>query len=211
MIKLKEIYILEMIVMAKQNTTRRLTELAILCAIIVLMSFTPLGYLKIGPLAITFLTVPVAIGAIALGAQGGLILGTVFGITSFAQCFGLDAFGTALFGVNPLFTAIMCILPRAAMGYLSGLCFDILKKTQIKRTLVYAISAFSASILNTILFVSALILLFRNTDIVRENLGDSVIKIIGVLVTTNSLVELVVCTILVTIIAKAVIEAIEKR
>ena len=197
--------------MTKPNTTRRLTELAVLGAIIVLMSFTPLGYLKVGPLSITFLTIPVAIGAIVLGASGGLILGTVFGLTSFAQCFGMDAFGTLLFGVNPLFTAILCILPRAAMGYLAGLCFELLKKTGIKQTYTYAISAFSASALNTILFVSTLLLLFKNSEPVRENLGDSAIKIIGVLVTTNSLVEAVAATVLVTIIAKAVIETVEKR
>lgn len=197
--------------MTKLNTTRRLTQLAVLGAVIVLMSFTPLGYLKIGPLSITFLTIPVAIGAIVIGASGGLILGTVFGITSFLQCFGIDAFGTMLLNVNPLFTAILCILPRAAMGYLAGLCFEFLKKTGIKETLAYVISAFSASALNTVLFVSTLLLLFKNSEPVRENLGDSVLRIIGVLVTTNSLVEAVSATILVTVIAKAVIKAIDKK
>ena len=44
-----------------------LVQLALLTAIIVVMAFTPLGYLKIGLLSITFLTIPVIIGAVAMG------------------------------------------------------------------------------------------------------------------------------------------------
>ena len=51
----------------KQTGTRRLVLLAMLSGILLVMSFTPLGYLNIGPLAISFNMIPVAIGAIALG------------------------------------------------------------------------------------------------------------------------------------------------
>ena len=70
-----------------------LTENAMLSAIIVLMAFTPLGYLQIGPVKMTFIMIPVAVGAMTLGEKTGAFLGLVFGITSFIQCFGLDAFG----------------------------------------------------------------------------------------------------------------------
>lgn len=192
------------------TTTKKLTQIAMLGAIIILMSFTPLGYLKIGAVSITFLTIPVAIGAVVLGASGGAILGAVFGITSFIQCFGMDAFGTALFGINPLFTAIMCIAPRVAMGYLCGLCLKLLKRINAPKTVAYAISAFIASALNTVLFVSALILLFGNTEPVKQ-LGENIWAIIGILITTNSLIEAVVTTILVTLIANAVVQSTEKR
>ena len=46
----------------------------------------------------------VVIGAIILGPTAGAILGGVFGITSFIQCFGISAFGTLLFGINPVLT-----------------------------------------------------------------------------------------------------------
>ena len=51
------------------------------------MAFTPLGYFQTMGLSITFLTVPVAVGAIILGPKGGAICGLAFGITSFMQCF----------------------------------------------------------------------------------------------------------------------------
>ena len=66
--------------------TREMVASAMLMAILLIMSFTPLGYLNVGPLAISFNMIPVAIGAITLGPLGGLILGAVFGLTSFLQC-----------------------------------------------------------------------------------------------------------------------------
>ena len=70
----------------KKFGTREMVTTAMLCGILLMMSFTPLGYLNIGPLAISFNMIPVAIGAIALGPMGGMILGAMFGITSFLQC-----------------------------------------------------------------------------------------------------------------------------
>ena len=65
--------------------TRHLVILSLLGAILLVLSWTPLGYLNIGPLAITFNMVPVAIGAVVLGPSGGAALGFVFGITSALQ------------------------------------------------------------------------------------------------------------------------------
>ena len=80
----------------KKYDTKKLVLLALLTGLLVLMAFTPIGYLNIGPLSITFNMIPVAIGAVALGPTGSAVLGLVFGITSFAQCFGISAFGTVL-------------------------------------------------------------------------------------------------------------------
>ena len=45
---------------------KRMSTLALLIAVVVVMSFTPLGYLVIGPLSMSLLTIPVAIGAIVM-------------------------------------------------------------------------------------------------------------------------------------------------
>jgi uncharacterized membrane protein len=87
----------EELYMKKGFKPRELTLLGLLTAVLLVMSFTPLGYLNIGPLAITLNTIPVAVGAIALGPTGGAILGGIFGITSFLQCLGIG--GTSAMGV----------------------------------------------------------------------------------------------------------------
>ena len=99
----------------KKFGTRQMVTTAMLCAILLVMSFTPLGYLNIGPLAISFNMIPVAIGAITLGPLGGLILGGMFGITSFLQCMGIggtSAMGVILFEISPFLAFVQRFVPR---------------------------------------------------------------------------------------------------
>ena len=49
----------------------RLVLTALLTALIIVMAFTPLGYLKSGAIEITFIPVPIVIGAVLLGPAGG--------------------------------------------------------------------------------------------------------------------------------------------
>ena len=86
--------------MNRKEKTKRLVMLALLAAVLILMAFTPLGYLRIGPLSITFNTIPVAIGSIALGPVCGAILGAVFGLTS---VMGGSALVMTLMSVNPVY------------------------------------------------------------------------------------------------------------
>ena len=170
--------------------TRTLVQLALLTAVIILMGFTPLGFLKIGTIEITFLVIPVAIGAIMLGQKGGAILGLVFGLVSFFQCFGYSQFGVFLFGINPFFTAILCIIPRVLCGWLPGLFFELISKKTKSNTLPCIVASLACPILNTIFFVSFFILMIGMNASVLEAFGtDSIFGIILGLITLNALIE----------------------
>lgn len=186
----------------KRGKTLHLTQLALLTAILLLMAFTPLGYLKIGALSITitFLTIPVVIGATAMGPIDGAFLGLVFGITSYAQCFGMDAFGTTLCGINPFYTAVMCIIPRVLIGPVSSGLLHWLNKViktdtrHVGRRMVkYMLCCLAGALTNTVLFVGLFVALFGQTEFFWS-LGNSVLEVVGVLVTVNAVVEALVCT-----------------
>ena len=147
--------------MAVKNKEKiyKLTLTAVLTALIFVMAFTPLGYLKIGTVSITFLMIPVVIGAIVGGPSVGTVLGLMFGATSFIQCFGMDTFGTTLFGINPVYTAIMCFVPRILMGLFCGLIYKAFGKKNYIKTGT-ALTSFCGGFINTVLFVGALLLLF---------------------------------------------------
>lgn len=194
---------------SNRGRTLRLTQLAMLSAIILVMAFTPLGYLKVGPLSITFLTIPVVLGAVLLGPVDGAILGAVFGATSFAQCFGLDAFGTTLLTINPIYTFIMCFFPRILIGIISGYLVKGLVKIRVNQSLSFAISAFAGALTNTVFFVGFLILFFGNSDYIKS-IWANIFIAIGALITTNSLVEAIACTVLVTILAKALVIVLKR-
>lgn len=187
--------------------TMKMVQLALFIAIIVLMAFTPIGYIKTFGLEITLIVIPVTVGAIILGPTSGAILGGVFGITSFIQCFGMSAFGAALLGINPLGTLIVCLVPRVLMGWLTGLIFRALRKIDKNKVFSYAVASLAGPLLNTVLFMTTLMLFFYNTDYIQgiaQSLGThSVIALVVAMVSTNGLIEAGVNFIVGTAVAKA--------
>lgn len=171
------------------NKVHKMTLTAILMAIIFVMSLTPLGYLRVGPVAITFLTIPVVIGAVLLGPWYGAFLGAVFGATSFATCFGADPMGVALLSINPVATFLSCMVPRILIGVVTGVLFKALYKKNLNGTLSLIITTLVGCLTNTVLFVGAVILFFQNSYFG----GESVWNIILLFFTVNAVLEVVVC------------------
>ena len=164
---------------------------AVLAGLVLLMSFTPLGYLRIGAISITFLTIPVAIGAMVVGPSAGLFLGALFGITSLIQAIMGDPFGQFLLNVNPFLTGCLCIIPRALMGYLTGVLFKLYRKW-IKGEAVFPMIAggATAALLNTVFFIGGFIgfyLIYRNHP---DFENYTVWAIILSVLTLNVLIEL---------------------
>ena len=195
----------------KQNgkvNSRYLTQMALLTAIIILMAFTPLGYLRMGPVEITFIMIPVVVGAILLGPGAGAMLGGVFGLTSFIQCFGMSAFGATLLQVNWFFTLVLCMVPRILMGWLSGLIFKALYRIDKTRLLSFAVASLSGAVLNTVFFVGGIGVLFYDTALSMAGEGVSVLQFLIGMITINSLIEMGVCLVVGTAITKALYKAL---
>lgn len=191
----------------KKINTKYLVELALLVAIILIMAFTPIGYIKTAGLEIALLVVPVAVGAVILGPKGGAILGAVFGITSFIQCFGMSAFGTLLLGINPVLTFIVCVPTRILEGWLTGLIYQGLRKTKLNAGLSLTIANLCCPILNTTFFMGSLVILFADT--MREQFGmTKVLPFIISFVGINGLVEALVCFVVGTAISGALKKAL---
>ena len=148
------------------NTSSKVRETAltaVLAAVILLMAFTPLGYLHLGPVSITLLVIPVVIGGMTLGPVRGGFLGAVFGATSLAQCFMGEAFGAALLSLNPLATVIACFVPRILIGVVAGILFHALQKLTKSSPVSFIATAVAGTLTNTILFVGMVVLFFQNT------------------------------------------------
>ena len=58
--------------------TLKMIYASVLVAIIIVLAFTPLGYIRTAGLEITLIVIPVAVGAIVLGEKYGALLGFVF-------------------------------------------------------------------------------------------------------------------------------------
>ncbi|MDY6017578.1 MAG: ECF transporter S component [Oscillospiraceae bacterium] len=154
--------------MSKSANTRRilrLTQLSVLVALLLIFGFTSIGYIKVGVIEITLNVIPVAIAAVVLGPSAGAICGAVFGLTSFWQAVsGMSAFGAALVAISPIYTLIICLIPRILEGLLTGLIFKGLSKVCKGNSVPCAVSSLCCPLLNTLLFVGSFLLLFSRTD-----------------------------------------------
>ena len=190
--------------MKRVNTKRRVL-LAMLSGILLVMSFTPLGYLNIGPLAISLNMIPVAIGAVALGPGGGAFLGAVFGITSCLQCVGIggtSAMGVILFEISPVLTIIQRFVTRVLAGWLTGVVYRGLRRQHI--SCATYVAGFGAALFNTIFFMAALVLLFGQTEYLQGLIAGRNILVFALsFVGINALVEMLAATVTVGAVCKA--------
>ena len=197
--------------MKKNRTaTKRMVTLAMLSAILLVMSFTPLGYLNIGPLAISLNMIPVGIAAVVLGPWGGAFLGAIFGLTSFLQCVGVGGvsqMGVILFGIDPFLAFVQRFVPRVLAGFLSGLIHRGVKKAAGHAVADFC-TGFCAALLNTVLFMTALVLLFGSTTYMQDLIGGrNVIAFICAFVGINAVVEMIAATLAVGCIGRALHKA----
>ena len=187
--------------MNKKTKTNELVLLGLLAAVLILMSCTPLGFLNIGPLAITLNIIPVAIAAVAIGPKGGLTMGAIFGIMSFLQCIGIggtSTMGAVLFEINPVLAFLQRFVPRALDGFLVALIYIALRK----------IAGFCSAFLNTLFFMSSLILMFGNTDYVKGLIdGRNVFVFVCAFVGINAVFEMIASTIITCAVCTALHKA----
>ena len=185
-----------MTVKKRSKTTVKLTMYALLTALLVV-----LGYVNIpqpAGLSITFNMIPVAIAAIAMGLPGGAIIGGVFGLISFLQCFGLVGYsgmGAALVNISPALTFIQRFGSRVLVGVICALVYKALNK-KVNTYLCCLLTGFSAAFFNTLFFMSSLVLLFGGTEYMQNLMaGRGVIAFIIASVGINAVVEMIVAAV----------------
>lgn len=190
----------------RNSKVTKMVQMAILIAIIVLMAFTPIGFIRTGGLEIQLIMIPVVIGAMILGPAAGALFGFVFGMLSFFQCFGMSPFGAVLLGINPFLTFVVCVPTRTLAGFLSGVVFKLLKKVDKTKMICYFVGGLTGAVVNTILFMGTLMLFFWKTDYIQSmNAGGlNVFAFVVAFVGLNGLLEWPTTSIVGGIVSKAV-------
>ena len=193
----------------KTTNVRFLAQLGLLAAIEIVMKLIGLGSVPVGPLYMSFLTVPIAVGAMTLGPSAGAILGAVFGLVSFKDAItGASAMTGVFFQISPVNTFILCVGMRVLMGLCCGLIFKALQKLDKSRTWSYILSAMTAPALNTLFFMGYIVLAFYGCDYVQNLVSvkgaANPFMFVVLLVGVQGVAEFLVSGILGGIVARAV-------
>ena len=122
----------------KNEKTYELVLTALFTAIIVIMAFTPLGYIPLVVINATVIHIPVILGALFLGPKKGAFLGFVFGLTSFinntfkavtASAFVFSPVLAAdVIGISGVFKSMyICFVPRILVGVIPYFVYILIR------------------------------------------------------------------------------------
>lgn len=188
--------------MRANEKTRRLTGLALLTAIIIVLQVVA-SFVKFGPFSITLALAPIIIGAALYGASAGAWLGGVFGVVVFIACVaGWDVGGNILFTANPFLTCILCIVKGALAGLVAGVAFRAIEGRSPMAASITA--GVLCPVVNTGIFCIGLSLFFHDTLVAWAGGTDLVYYIIFGLTGVNFLLELAINLVLSTVIVRVV-------
>lgn len=201
--------------MQKKTNVRLLTQMALLTALMLVMAFTPLGYIPLPFMNATTMHIPVIIGACLLGPKMGGVLGGLFGITSVVRATispNLTSFVfTPFYSFSPEFhgswmSLIVAIVPRILIGVCAGFVFLGLKKLIHNETISLAISGFVGSMVNTIGVMGLIYLLFGEQYAAAGGTDPSLLLgvIMGV-VGVNGVPEAIIAAVLTAAVCKAIL------
>jgi len=122
----------------KNEKTYELVLTALFTAIIIIMAFTPLGYIPLVVINATVIHIPVILGALFLGPKKGAFLGFVFGLTSFinntfkaatASAFVFSPVLAAdVIGISGVFKSMyICFVPRILVGIIPYFVYILIR------------------------------------------------------------------------------------
>jgi len=211
-------------------TTKELTLTAVLTALILVLGLVPnLGYVPITPMVgFTILHIPVLIGAYFGTRKVGGFLGFVFGLTSLIVAF------TRPSGVlDPIFTnPVVSVLPRFLVGFLAYDVLHFLRNRIQKRVIAdgafFAVMTIVHSILViTLLYISGVNYWYFDVYGIAEQLtredtlgaigyvsnyfvgGNSFFGFLMTILLVNSVLEVVICVIVGTPVARRLTQALD--
>lgn len=105
--------------------------------------------------------------------------------------------GVILFEISPILAFLQRFIPRVLAGLLAGYVYKGTKRL-VNTTVASFVTGFFAALLNTVLFMLALVLLFGNTEYLQSLIGgQNVILFICAFVGINAVVEMIAATLIV--------------
>ncbi len=140
----------------REMSTERLVLLALLSALVAILSYFG-GFIKIGGLASISLTlIPVVIGAVLCGPAAGAWLGGVSAVVFFMTADAVFWLGLSVPG-----TLITVMVKGIMAGYCAALVYKLLEK--FNRYLAICIAAIAAPVVNTGIFLIGCLIFFIDT------------------------------------------------
>lgn len=185
--------------------TKQLTLTSIFLAIIILFSFTPLGFINLGFIKATLVHVPVIIGGIVLGPRIGAVLGLSFGLLSiaintmtpsllsFAFTPAVPVLGT---DQGSMWAIVIALVPRILTGVVPYYVYRFGKKSMptLSDKVSLFIAGMAGSLVNTLLVMNLIYFVFQDAYSQAKNIpvGSALYKAVLSVIFINGVPEAIV-------------------
>lgn len=169
----------------KNQKVRTMVGVSLLIAVIIVLQFIgTLLPIKIGPVSISLVLIPIVIGAAVYGPGAGAVLGGAFGVIATIFCAnGMDAGGQMVFQASPLLCILVVMTKGILCGFAAGWAYKLIKKHNSYLAMLCA--AIACPVVNTGIFLLGMDLFFM--DVLQVWAGGS--NIAGYLLTGIILVN----------------------
>lgn len=203
----------------RSQKTKHLTLFAFFLAVELVLLFTPLGFLRIGPLSATLMHIPVIIAAITMGWKYGAVLGLVFGLCSVWNA--TVAPGITSFCFSPFITIgnvsgnfyslLIAIVPRVLIGLCAAWCYRFCKNKTSNETLCVVPAALLGAFVNTALVLGMIYCFFAAPYAAAVNVStDALSAVLLGVIFTNGIAEAILGAIISLMVVKA-LKPLEKQ
>jgi uncharacterized membrane protein len=200
---------------AKQKTLK-LVQLALLVALIFAMQYigtVATAALKGIGVELSFVLIPIVIGAFLLGPMEGAFLGLVFGVmTVVLTIMAPSSSMYVIFDANPFFFSVVAIAKAVLAGLGSSLIYKGLDKA-FKGKFVYLktlIASASAPVINTGIYLLGMVCFFSDTISEKFSGGQNVFVFLVLLIWVNFLIEFAINILLTPAIIR-IVEVVKKK
>lgn len=195
-----------------KKQTRFYAFMSMFLAVEVILTFTPLGFLRIGPLNATTMHIPVIIAGIAFGMKAGIFTGSMFGLLSIWNATINPTITSFVFspfieigGMHGNFMSLLiAMIPRILLGIAAAGVYEFLRKKNINQTICILSAAVIATLTNTILVLSGIYIFFADSYAAAMNIDvQTLVTVLLGIISTNGILEIILACILSISICKA--------
>jgi uncharacterized membrane protein len=174
----------------KNAKIQKMVGVSLLIAVMIVLQFLASVFpIKIGPVSLSLVLIPIVLGAATYGISAGGVLGGAFGVMTYIFCVnGMDGGGHMVFQASPVLCFIVVMAKGILCGLAAGAVYQLLRNKNGYVAMLCA--AIVCPVVNTGVFLTGMFLFFMDVLRVWAGGSDVVGYVLSGLIVINFLPEL---------------------
>lgn len=175
----------------KKTNVSKMVGIGLMMAMIIVLQYVGGLIPSVSGVSFSLVLIPVVLGAATYGVGAGAVLGLTFAVITIINCVNhTDVGGAMVFDSNPA----LCVIVVIAKSVLSGMAAAVVYRALSKKNTYFAMlcAAIVCPVVNTGVFVTCLVLFFKNVLVIWADGKNLVLYVLEGLLLFNFIPELLI-------------------